>query len=530
MSIIVSNIRLSVDSTAEEAIQAAIHKIGAQHVDKAEIYKKAVDARRKETCFVYAVRLNCNTDEEALASSFGSGDIIYRKREEFVLNMGSKPLEGSPVICGFGPAGIFAGLLLARFGFCPIIFERGADMAQRTRKVEQFWNGQGLDITTNVQFGEGGAGTFSDGKLTTRINDPLCQFVLDTFYQHGAPEDVLYLSKPHIGTDLLKDIIVHMRKEIEQLGGHVFFEDQICDVTIKGGKIKEVQTLRQGAVKTDVLVLATGHSARDTYEMLMGRGVTMIQKPFSIGVRIEHRQEDIDFALYGKSAGHKNLPPADYQLSYKALGRACYTFCMCPGGIVVGAASEENTVVTNGMSHYRRDGENANSAVVVTVGADDFGGEDPQSAIDFQRKWEKLAFQVAGRNNSAPVQTAGNFLEVSDYNQVGRVKPSFTGQKSFCDLHECLPQQVTDMLSLGIRDFGRKIKGFDAEDAILTGVETRTSSPVRIVRGENYQTIGIEGIYPCGEGAGYAGGIMSAAVDGLKVAASIIEGYAPKQR
>jgi uncharacterized FAD-dependent dehydrogenase len=529
MSIIVSNIRLPIDCREEDAIESAIRTVGAAHVITAKIHKKAIDARHKEVRFVYAVRLDCNTDEEALASSFGSPHIVYSAPVEFQPKMGTRPLQGSPVICGFGPAGIFAGLLLAQYGFCPVIFERGPKMHERSRRVEQFWNGGGLDPTANVQFGEGGAGTFSDGKLTTRINDPLCRFVLEAFCQHGGPEDILYLAKPHIGTDRLKDIIIRMREEIERLGGRICFQDQICDIDIKDGKIAAVESLKQGKIETEILILAVGHSARDTYEMLFDRGVAMAPKPFSVGVRIEHRQQDIDRAFYGKYAGHRNLPSADYQLSYRTQERACYTFCMCPGGTVVGAASEEGGVVTNGMSNYHRDGENANSAMVVSVSPEDFENTGPLGAIAFQRKWESLAFSTAGSNYSAPIQTAGSFLGLGP-NKMGRVRPTFTGGKTFCDLHECLPGSVTEMLKCGIRAFGKKIKGFDDAEAILTGVETRTSAPVRIMRGEDFQAIGIEGLFPCGEGAGYAGGIMSAAVDGLKIATSIIERYAPKTR
>jgi uncharacterized FAD-dependent dehydrogenase len=527
MSIIVRNVRLPVDAPEDEAIASAVRMVGAAHVLGAKIHKKAVDARHKEVCFVYSVQLDCDIDEEAFASSFGTSDVIYCPPVNFEPKTGSKPLPSPPVICGFGPAGLFAGLLLARYGFCPVIFERGADMALRSKQVERFWNGGSLDPATNVQFGEGGAGTFSDGKLTTRIGDPLCRFVLETFVQFGAPEDILYLSKPHIGTDRLKGIIIRMRQEIENLGGHVYFQDQIGDIYIKNGKVTGIESFRQGRVETEALVLAVGHSARDTYEMLMRRGVAMTQKPFSIGLRIEHRQEDIDRAFYGKYAGHKNLPPADYQLSYKTKERACYTFCMCPGGTVVAAASEEGGVVTNGMSNYLRDGENANSAVAVTVGSADFEDSNPLSVIAFQRKWERLAYTLAGGGYSAPIQTVGNFLALSA-NQKGRVEPTFTGGRTFCDLHGCLPGGVCDMLGVGLHAFGKKVEGFDAKDAILTGVETRTSSPIRILRGGDFVAASTRGLYPCGEGAGYAGGIMSAAVDGLKVAAAIIEGYAPK--
>ena len=521
MGIVVSGIRLPIESSEREAVAAAVKRIGAHHVADAKVCKKAVDARRREIAFVYSVHLVCTVDEAALAASFCDASIQYKPQETFNPAHCDSPPAYPPVICGFGPAGLFCALVLARCGFNPIVLERGADVEKRQKQVEQFWETGKLCPNSNVQFGEGGAGTFSDGKLTTRIGDPLCAFVLQTFFEHGAPQEICYLAKPHIGTDRLRGIIQSIREEIKQLGGQIFFEHKVEDITLSAKGVCGVKISGGERVETDTIVLAIGHSARDTYEMLAQKEVLMEAKPFSMGVRIEHLQRDIDRATYGEYAGHKNLSPAEYQLSYRQNGEACYTFCMCPGGKVIAAASEEGGVVTNGMSLYARDGENANSAVVVSVNPQNLFGSDPLAGVWLQRELEKKAY-IAGGGYTAPVQTVGAFLK-GESNRLTKVAPSYTGGYTLCDVGGLFPGAIRNMLQTGLRSFGKKINGFDEGSAVLTGVESRTSAPVRILRGQDYKAVGINGLYPCGEGAGYAGGIMSAAVDGIHVALAIME-------
>lgn len=493
------------------------------------VIKKATDARKKERIFfVYTVDVKLSAKGSKMVSRRKIPGLTLREPDaEIMLVPGSESLQARPVIVGAGPAGIFAALTLAIHGYRPIVLERGSDVDSRTRDVEEFWQNRLLNTESNVQFGEGGAGTFSDGKLTTRINDVRIRHVLKEFVDAGAPEEILYLNKPHIGTDILRRVVKNLRIRLQELGGEIYFGSKVTDLIIEQGKLKGVIVNEGRQIPAEVLVLAVGHSARDTYEMLVKRGLQLEAKALSIGVRIEHPQDVIDTAQYGQFAGHPELGAADYQLVYKnsALDRAAYSFCMCPGGRVVAAASEENTVVTNGMSDFARDSGVANSAVVVSVNPDDFG-TGALAGMEFQRKIEKSAFDLGGRNYHAPAQLVGDFLagrasgDLSD-NPLSTYMPEVQG----ADLHQCLPGYVTKMLEEAIGDFDRKLKGFGMAEAVMTGVETRTSAPVRMPRNDERTASGFEGIYPAGEGAGYAGGIMSAAVDGIKAAEAIIQRY-----
>ena len=398
-------------------------------------------------------------------------------------------------------------------------------MEERVKAVEAFFAGGPLKEESNVQFGEGGAGTFSDGKLTTRIGDPRCRYVLEEFVRFGAPAELLEEQKPHIGTDLLRDIVVNFRREIERLGGEVRFGTRLKSIALSGDRVGGV-TAGGASIPAENLVLAIGHSARDTFAMLRELGLELTAKPFSVGVRIEHLQREIDQGLYGEWAGHPLLPKGEYQLSHRNReGQAVYTFCMCPGGVVVPAASAEKTVVTNGMSNYLRNGENANAALVASVDSRDFG-EDPMAALKWQEELERAAWRLTG-SYRAPAQTAGNFLEGRTGYAAGRVKPTYAIGVEGVDVSELISRWVCELLRRGLRRFWRKLPGFYAPDSFLTGPETRTSSPVRVLRDESLQATRLRGLWPCGEGGGYAGGIMSAAVDGLRVAEKIIESYAP---
>lgn len=479
------------------------------------ISKKSIDARR-ELSFVYSVTAEIDRPRRKITDP----QIREYTEAELELSRGNEKMEHRPVIVGFGPAGMFAGLLLSEMGYKPLILERGADVEERTAAVERFIKLGVLDTNTNIQFGAGGAGTFSDGKLTTRINDPLTAYVLKKLYELGAPEDILYKAKPHIGTDILREVVANTDFRIRELGGEIRYKTTAKD--IRDGKL----TADGEVIPFDVLILATGHSARDTYAELMDSGFAVEPKPFSVGVRAEHLQSDIDTAMFGEHAGDPYLGHAEYQLSYRRGERGCYTFCMCPGGTVVPSASEEFGVVTNGMSTRARDGRNANAAVCVSVLPTDYG-EDPRAAIEFQRNLERQAYNLGGGGYTAPMQTVGDLLDGKSGTEYSKIVPTYRdGNVKPADLTKIFPSFVTEMLKAGISDFGRKIKGYDEKSVPLTGVETRTSAPVRILRGENLVALGKRGIYPCGEGAGYAGGIVSAAVDGIRVASKIIEKYA----
>lgn len=523
MPVIISGISLPFTEPPESAIEQA-KKLAKLPIRSAVIAKRSVDARHKNDIrFVYSVSLEINGSESEVAKRVPNARLAGNTESVTIPQTTKKDAGLSrPVVAGFGPAGMFASLYLARAGLRPVILERGAAVDERVHDVEAFFNGGSLNSESNVQFGEGGAGTFSDGKLTTRTNDPRCAFVLNELVRHGAPESILLEAKPHIGTDLLRGIVKKMRGEIISLGGEILFNTRLDGIVAQNGRLKAVRT-SNGEMKAEALVLAVGHSARDTFEMLAKHGVLLESKPFSVGVRIEHPQSEIDAALYGRFAGHPLLPKAEYQLSLREKDRAVYTFCMCPGGLVVPAASKHGGIVTNGMSAYARDLENANSALVVSVSSDDFGA-DALAGVQFQRQLEHAAFKQAGKTYRAPVQDVGSFLDGKAGFKLGKVAPSYTIGINHGEFDKLFPNYVVKMLRTGLRAFDRRQAGFACRDAVLTGVETRTSSPVRIPRGESLEAEGISGLYPCGEGAGYAGGIMSAAVDGLRCAESLAHG------
>ncbi len=519
MAIIVSSIKAL---SGKEAIERAIKKlnISARDIENAEIYKVSKDARKKQLSLVYSISLSLydKKKESRLAKNLG-----YSLKSEEGISIpseGTEKLFSRPVIAGFGPAGMFAALFLSKMGYRPIVIEKGADMDKRVKICEEFFSGGAFSERTNVQFGEGGAGTFSDGKLTTRINDPLCREVLKIFYEMGADEKILYEAKPHIGSDKLREIVKNIRFEIIKNGGEVIFENSLKEIRTNLGAIKSIIT-DKGEIPCEALILATGHSARDIFHYLYESGIALSSKPFSVGVRIEHRREDINRAMFGEGYDEALFGAAEYQLSLREKDRAVYSFCMCPGGVVVPASSEEGHLVVNGMSFSERNLENSNSALAVSVSAEDFSG-GIMAPLMFQRELEKKAYILGTGKYFAPIEYVGSFLGKPIEN---KVNPSYSIGVTEVNLREILPLFVSDYLDMGIRHFENKIKGFSSGGAVLTGVETRTSSPLRIDRNELRESITLRGLYPCGEGAGYAGGIMSAAVDGIKTAFKIIERY-----
>ncbi|MEG2287000.1 MAG: FAD-dependent oxidoreductase [Ruthenibacterium sp.] len=525
--ITVSQIRLPLCADSDEAVRRALRLLHAsrEDVSTADIAKISVDARRGAPELVYsvAVALKDKGAEQAYAGC--APCVTVAQPPVFVMPRGSATLSHPPVICGLGPAGLFCALALARAGYRPVVLERGPDMQQRRQAVREFYAGGALRENANIQFGEGGAGTFSDGKLTTRITSPLCAFVTQTLLQYGAPREIAFLQKPHIGTDALCSVITAIREEIIALGGTVHFHTPLTGMRAQGGRITAVRT-PQGEIPCEVLVLAVGHSARDTFAMLQNMGLTLLAKPFSVGFRAEHLQSRIEQSLYHAAAGHPALPRGEYQLSHHVGGRCVYTFCMCPGGSVVAAASEAGGVLTNGMSQHARDGKNANAAVVVSVGENDFGG-DALRAIAFQRDLEQKAFAAGGGDYTAPAENAQSFLHGQGKLHIAALEPTYPRGVRAYDLGSLLPAELTGALRTGLAAFEHRLHGYTAPEVILTGLETRTSSPVRLPRAENGESIDIAGMYPCGEGAGYAGGIMSAAADGLKTAQCLAARYAP---
>ena len=525
-SFIVDGIRLSVMAAEEEAFSAAaaaLRRAGVRAGDFSfHIRKKSVDARhRGDVSFVYSVIADAEITAAPDAKRLAAAGVKIAEDEPMTLTFGTERLTAPIHIVGFGPAGMFCALLLAENGYRPVVCERGADVDARVKAVERFLDTAVLDENTNVQFGAGGAGTFSDGKLTTRIGDPLCSYVLRRFTEFGAPEDILYRAKPHVGTDNLREVVRRLDAKIRALGGEIRYETRVTDVADHALFVDGAEE------KSGATVLAVGHSARDLYEKLLADGFSIVPKAFSCGVRVEHLQSELDEAMYGDFANKYGLGHAEYALSYREGERGVYSFCMCPGGYVMASASENGGVVTNGMSNYRREGRNANAAIAVSVLPEDYGNT-PRGAIAFQRSLEREAFRAGGGAFRAPAQLMGDFLSGKSGTEPRRILPTYAnGNVEVTDLHGVLPPFITSMLETGFRRFGRTIRGFDAPDVLLTGVETRTSAPIRILRGDDYIAPGFTGIYPAGEGAGYAGGIMSAAVDGIRVALAIMRRFAP---
>ena len=518
------NIKIREDLSDEDVVREACRKyqISFSDVEYYSIFKKSIDARNKDDIFY-------NYTIDVKYTGKGGKEIKKVTKESYQIDIKAKrKSEKRPVIVGAGPAGLFCALILVQNGIKPIVIEQGKKVEDRQKDVEEFLKNGKLNVNSNVQFGEGGAGTFSDGKLTTGVNNPLCRRVLKEFVNFGAPKQIMYVNKPHIGTDNLIHVISNMRNYIIENGGEFLFESKLVDFEIKDEKLVSAKYIdlsnenqETKEIQTDSLVLAIGHSARDTFEKVHEKGLNMEKKNFSVGVRIEHKQTMINESQYGTKT-KLNLPPAEYKLAYHGENRSCYTFCMCPGGTVMASSSNPGEIVTNGMSKFARDGENANSAVFVSVTPEDFKGESVLEGIYFQKELEEKAFILGGSNYFAPIQRVGDFLENRKTIEIGEVKPTYKPGVTLSNLQEILPDYVVKTLKEGLLDFDKKIKGFANEDAILTGVETRSSSPVRIVRNEVGES-NIKGIYPCGEGAGYAGGIMTAAMDGIKIAINILE-------
>ena len=504
-----SDIKLRPEQSERELFLVAeksLHKKPAYF----KILKKSLDARDKNNIrYIYTIEFSSEKQSEKMTE---------------IPRLPANKLPVAPVlVAGSGPAGLFCAIRLLEHGIRPVVAERGPCIEEREKKIEKFTKTRILDGEGNIQFGEGGAGTFSDGKLNTQTHGGFNREVLETFVRFGAPEEILWLNKPHIGSDKLKIVVKNMRSFIERSGGTVLFDTRLTDIVVRNGKIAGAKLSHaKGAAETievSALVLAVGPSARDTFEMLLSRGIPLRKKDFAVGVRIEHLQSEIGFAQYGKS--FSVLPPADYKLVSHASDRAAFTFCMCPGGFVMPAASEEGGVVTNGMSNYARDGRNANSALVVQVSERDFSGDSPLSGIEFQRSLERAAFAAGGNDYSAPVQLVGDFLSGRESGGFKSVLPTYPAGTRFADLRSVFPAPVSSAVSAALRDMDRKLKGFACPDAVLTAVESRTSSPVRIERDLNFQSPAAEGLYPCGEGAGYAGGITSSAADGLRIAEAV---------
>lgn len=525
----ISNIKVPLDNMNDSFLRAEaarMMKVAPGEIASLRLTKKSVDARRKDdvhfVCSVECRMKSAKTEKTVLARKHKN--ITAAAPYVYTIPAGKKS-DLRPVVVGSGPAGLFAALLLARSGLEPVILERGGDLDTRRAAVKRYFAGGPLDAASNIQFGEGGAGTFSDGKLTTGTKDTRIRFVLEEFVRAGAREEILYNAKPHIGTDVLANVLHNLRAEITARGGEYRFLTQLTDIFIKDGRLKGMVTRCSGKTKefaAEQIILATGHSARDTFEMLHGRGIPMIQKAFAVGARIEHSQERINFAQYGEAGTHPALGAADYKLAvHLPNGRGVYTFCMCPGGYVVAAASEPDSVVTNGMSLFARDGTNANSALLVGVNPSDFGSDHPLAGVAFQRSIERAAFAFT-QSGRAPAQLVGDFLRRVPSTGAGSVQPTYRPSVQWGEIDCCLPPFVTDAMREGILLMEQKLRGFASPDAILTAPETRSSSPVRILRDDDLQSPAAKGLYPCGEGAGFAGGIMSAAVDGMKCAERVI--------
>ncbi len=529
----ITNIKLSLDDAVTKSSELtnlkklvfSKYKVDPNHFISMIIYKKAIDARRKNNVhFVYTVDVEVKNEVSFLAKK--NKNIIQSPNLEYQdVAEGLNLLHHRPVIIGFGPSGVFAALLLSRRGYNPIVLERGYDVDKRSKEWNDFLETGEFKENASILFGEGGAGTFSDGKLTTSVKNLRCRFVLKELINAGAQPEILYVNKPHIGTDILKGVMRNIREEIISNGGEVRFNSKVTDFEISDQKLLAVIVNNEERIETNVCLLGIGHSARDTFNVLHNKGFIMAQKPFSVGVRIEHKQELINKAQYGEFSTHKALGAAEYKLNYHSeSGRSAYTFCMCPGGFVVNSTSEDQTVVTNGMSYSKRDGENANSAVLVNVTPDDFEGNHPLAGIKFQQEFERKAFELSGKQYKNPIQLVGDFLKDENSTKIGSVFPTVRPGFTFVRMQDIYPKYITNTLKEALLYFDRRIKGFASYDAVMTGPETRSSSPVKILRDETHQS-NIYGVYPMGEGPGYAGGIMSAAVDGIKTAEEIIRNF-----
>ena len=519
-----SNIKLDLDHSAQELTQAVLSllDISPDELIDTVVFRRGIDARTKQRILLlYTLDVTTSKDAALLVQFAGNQSVKATPdmRYKFVAHAPDN-LSDRPVVVGFGPCGLFIALILAQMGYRPIIVERGKEVRQRTKDTFGFWRNKKLNTESNVQFGEGGAGTFSDGKLWTQVKDKkhYGRKVFNEFVEAGAPEEILYVSKPHIGTFKLVSMVEKMRAKIIALGGDIRFSARVDDLHIENGQVLGL-TLADGTkIKSKHIAMAIGHSARDTFKMIHDKGVYIEAKPFSVGFRIEHKQSVIDKALFGESAGHPILGAADYKLVHHCKsGRSVYSFCMCPGGTVVAATSEEHAVVTNGMSQYSRNERNANSAIVVGIDPSDYP-DHPLAGIELQRQLEKAAYVLGGENYDAPAQLVGDFMKGNSSGATGLVEPSYKPGIKLTDMTSLLPQYCVDAMREAIPAFNKKIRGFAMEDATLTGVETRTSSPISIKRGDNFESINTKGFYPSGEGAGYAGGIMSSAIDGIKVA------------
>jgi len=523
----IQQLKLNVQHTEKELHDKIVKTLRIRPDDliRYEIVKQSLDARNNELKYVYVI--DAKVKRETMVLKRCAPQVKHSESSHYQFpKSGTEKMRCRPVIIGTGPAGLFCGLMLARAGYGPILLERGENARKRKKAVESFWETGVLDLQSNVQFGEGGAGTFSDGKLNTLVKDSSGRNrkVLELFVEAGAPKEILYQNKPHLGTDRLIDIVTHMRQEIAYLGGEVRFLSQVTDLKIEEGAVRGVILHQTEFLEADQVVLAIGHSARDTFRMLKERGIWMQPKSFAVGVRMEHPQKMINEIQYGKNYPDL-LPAASYKLTRQTGSkRGVYSFCMCPGGYVVNASSEPGMLAVNGMSYQKRDGKNANSAMIVTVTPEDFGGLDVLSGIEFQRKLERAAYHIG--DGKIPVQLFGDFCRGEMTRQLGEVEPCIKGKWAFANLCEIFPKELSEALKEGILGCNSLIPGFAREDAVLSGVESRTSSPVKILRNEEFES-NIKGLYPCGEGAGYAGGITSAAMDGLKIAELIAKKYAP---
>ncbi|NQT50130.1 hypothetical protein HQ571_05535 [Candidatus Kuenenbacteria bacterium] len=537
--IAIQQITLPITHTDDELQEkiAVILDLKVNEIKDFTITKRAIDSRKKRQMihFVYSVNVNVENEQKVLSSKTVQQNIPrYRieMKEPYVYEIPKvdvKKTDQRPIVVGSGPCGLFSALLLAKAGLKPLVIERGGDVDSRTKDVETFLSTGKLNPKSNIQFGEGGAGTFSDGKLNTLITNPRIKYIFDELVRAGAPAEILWDAQPHIGTDKIREVAKNIRKQIIKLGGEVRFDTELTDIKINKNKVTGVTLNNNEEIATNTLVLAIGYSARDTYEMLFNRKLNIEQKPFSIGVRIEHKAEMINKAQYADFFDNEKLGTAKYKLvSHSDENRSVYTFCMCPGGYVVPATSEEGCIVTNGMSLYAQDGDNSNSALLVNVEKEDFESDHPLAGMEFQRKWEKKAFEVGGSNYHAPIQFVGNFLNEQKSVEIKSITPTYKPGVTPTALDECLPDFVVESLREALPEMEKKLKGFAHPDAVLTAIECRSSSPLRITRDKETMQSNIEGIYPAGEGAGYAGGIVSSAVDGMMVSETIIKSYGNK--